>query len=124
MAKTRILAVDDNHTNLLLVSHYLAEEPDFEVVTCDRGQAVLSRMNQGEQFDVLLVDWNMPEMSGDQLVQSVRADARFDSTRIMMVTVNNEMEHVRHALDAGANEYLMKPFTKEMLITKLALLLS
>jgi two-component system, chemotaxis family, chemotaxis protein CheY len=123
MPKARVLAVDDNSINLLLVSHSLAGESDFEVVTCARGEDVLKRLNQGEQFDVLLVDWMMPEMSGYELVCAIRSDAQYDGLRIMMLTAKTEMEDVKQALGAGAGEYLMKPFTKEMLLDKLALLL-
>jgi two-component system chemotaxis response regulator CheY len=80
-------------------------------------------LNRGEKFDVLFVDWNMPEMSGYELVCSVRANVQFNNIRIMMLTAKNDMEDVRQALAAGASEYLMKPFTKEILVNKLALLL-
>ena len=80
-------------------------------------------LNEDTRFDVLLLDWNMPEMSGYELLCAVRADTRFDDMRIMMLTVKSEMEDVRQALAAGAGEYLMKPFTKEMLLDKLCLLL-
>lgn len=123
MPKLRLLAVDDSTTNLLLVSNSLAHEPDFEVVTCERGQEVLTRLQQGEHFDVLLVDWMMPEMSGYDLVRTIRSDAQYDGIRIMMLTAKTEMEDVKQALGVGASEYLMKPFTKEMLLDKLALLL-
>ena len=123
MPNTRLLIVDDAAIHLLLVSKCLADQPDIEVVTSDCGKDVLARLNQGEKFDALFVDWNMPEMSGYELVCTVRANVQFDNIRIMMLTAKTDMEDVQQALSAGANEYLMKPFTKEMLLNKLALLL-
>ena len=122
MANIRILAVDDNSVGLKLIVALFRNEPSFEVVTCDTGKEVLSRLNSGEKFDVLLADWMMPEMSGYQLVCLVRANVHFSNLRIMMLTAKTEMEDVQQALSAGADEYLMKPFTKEMLLKKLALL--
>ncbi|MEO8427692.1 MAG: response regulator [Verrucomicrobiota bacterium] len=123
MPKTRLLIVDDDAIHRLLVSKCLADQSDLEVITSDCGHDVLARLNRGEKFDVLFVDWNMPEMSGYELLCTVRANAQFNNIRIMMLTAKNDMEDVRQALGAGAREYLMKPFTKEMLINKLALLL-
>jgi len=122
MPKLRLLAVDDDDTNRRLVSACLAQHPDYEVVTCEGGQEVLSRLNRGEQYAALLVDWMMPAMSGYDLVTQVRANPRFNGIRIMMLTAKAEMDDVKQTLEAGASEYLMKPFTKEMLINKLELL--
>ena len=69
-----------------------------------------------------LVDWNMPEMSGIELVEAVRSDPAFSSLRIVMVTTETELSQVMRALDAGADEYLMKPFTRDDVVGKLELL--
>ena len=62
--------------------------------------------------DLVLVDWNMPVMNGLEFIKAVRADRAYDPVRIMMVTTETEQEQVIRALEAGANEYLMKPFTQ------------
>jgi two-component system, chemotaxis family, chemotaxis protein CheY len=118
----RLLVVDDDSTNRLLVLRCLANQSELEVVACESGEEVLERLNGGEHFDWLLVDWNMPEMSGYELVCLLRAQPRFDPVRIMMLTAQTAIDDVKQALEAGANEYLMKPFTKEMLLQKLVLL--
>jgi two-component system chemotaxis response regulator CheY len=64
----------------------------------------------------------MPEMNGLEFIRAVRADRAYDPVRIMMVTTETEQEQVIRALEAGANEYVMKPFTKEILVAKLSLL--
>jgi len=75
-----------------------------------------------DKIDIVLVDWNMPEMNGYEFVCAVREDSSFDDLKILMVTTENEVEQMLKALDAGANEYLMKPFTKDALLDKLDLL--
>lgn len=118
----RLLVVDDDPINRLLVSKCLANDPTLDVVTTDSGADVLKRLNGGELFDWLLVDWNMPEMTGYELVCQLRAQPKFKDLRIMMLTAQTSLEDVKQALGAGANEYLMKPFTKDMLLQKLLLL--
>jgi two-component system chemotaxis response regulator CheY len=70
----------------------------------------------------MLVDWNMPEMDGMGFLRTVRADADYAAVPVMMVTTNVEIADVSQALQAGANEYIMKPFTKDMVREKLELL--
>ena len=72
--------------------------------------------------DVALVDWNMPVMNGLQFVQSVRSDALHSKLPIIMVTSETELDRMQLALEAGANEYVMKPFGKEFIAEKLQLL--
>jgi two-component system chemotaxis response regulator CheY len=68
------------------------------------------------------VDWNMPEMDGISFVRAVRAEPEYVSLPMMMVTTNTELSQVAEALAAGANEYIMKPFTGAMIREKLELL--
>jgi two-component system chemotaxis response regulator CheY len=70
----------------------------------------------------MLLDWNMPEMNGFDLLRQVRSQRTYDGVRILMVTSESEIAQVTRALNAGANEYLMKPFGKEVLIAKLNLM--
>jgi two-component system chemotaxis response regulator CheY len=70
----------------------------------------------------MMVDWNMPEMDGLEFLNRVRKEHSNDDSRVMMVTTESEMSQVQVALQAGANEYLMKPFDREALLEKLLLL--
>jgi two-component system chemotaxis response regulator CheY len=88
---------------------------------CD-GREGLARLTEAAPPDLALVDWNMPNMNGLELVQAIRQDHRFDAMRIVMVTTEVEMHQVEHALAAGANEYLMKPFTEDGLREKIEML--
>jgi two-component system chemotaxis response regulator CheY len=71
---------------------------------------------------VVLVDWNMPVMDGIEFIQVVRSQRAFDAVKIVMVTTETESEQVTIAMNAGANEYVMKPFTKDVLVAKLSML--
>jgi two-component system chemotaxis response regulator CheY len=91
----------------------------FEVVEAGNGKEALQRLEEPGKFDLALVDWNMPEMNGFEFVRAVRAKQSYDGVLLMMVTTETEMENVVRALAAGANEYVMKPFTKEVILEKL-----
>jgi two-component system chemotaxis response regulator CheY len=71
---------------------------------------------------VALVDWDMPRMNGLEFVQFARRNHDFDAMKIMMVTTQNSMEKIVQALEAGANDFLMKPVTKDALLEKLQVL--
>ena len=78
--------------------------------------------DQRLDLSVILVDWNMPEMNGLDFVKSIRADPKYAQVPLMMVTTETEIEQMYRALEAGANEYVMKPFTDEVIADKLRLL--
>jgi two-component system chemotaxis response regulator CheY len=92
---------------------------EFEVVEAANGREAMERLQAIGKFDLALVDWNMPEMNGFEFVRAVRAKQMYDGVLLMMVTTETEMENVVRALAAGANEYVMKPFTPEVILEKL-----
>ena len=96
-------------------------EVGFTVEEAGNGLEALDII-QKEKVDLALVDWNMPDMNGYEFIQEVRKDNAFKDMRMMMVTTETEMNKVVEALEAGANEYIMKTFTKEMIVEKLALM--
>lgn len=77
---------------------------------------------QNLDLSVILVDWNMPEMNGLDFVKAIRGDPKYNAVPLMMVTTETEIEQMYLALDAGANEYVMKPFTDDVIADKLRLL--
>ena len=118
----RALVVDDSRAMRMILSKALTEE-GFEVSQAADGRAGLERMERdGGSFQLVMVDWNMPELSGLEFVQAVRAQPRFGSVRLLMVTTETEIEQMVRALEAGADEYLMKPFAPESVKDKLRLL--
>ena len=116
----RALIVDDSRfvrgfLRGLLIEHGIDCEEAAD------GQAGIDRLHAGMPFDIALVDWNMPVMNGLEMLQQMRADG-FTEVKVMMVTTEAENEFIIRALDAGADEYLMKPFDDEALCEKLAML--
>jgi len=118
----RALVVDDSRAMRMILSKALTEQ-GFEVSQAADGRAGLEQMERdGGSFQLVMVDWNMPELSGLEFVQAVRAQPRFGSVRLLMVTTETEIEQMVRALEAGADEYLMKPFAPESVKDKLRLL--
>ena len=117
----RALVIDDSRTVRIIIKSILTEL-GLDVLEAANGREGLGQLRAAEDVRLVLVDWNMPEMNGLEFVEAVRADRAYDAVRIMMVTTETEQEQVMRALAAGANEYLMKPFSKDVLVAKLSLL--
>ena len=117
----RALVIDDSKAIRLILGKIL-QDIGFEVRGAANGLEGLEELKADGKVDLALVDWNMPEMNGYEFVQEVRKDKNFDDLPLMMVTTETEMSQVVKALEAGANEYVMKPFTKEMILEKLSML--
>jgi two-component system chemotaxis response regulator CheY len=115
------LVVDDSNTIRIILTAYL-KKLGFDVTVAVNGREALDRLRGMAKADIVLVDWNMPEMDGLSFVRAVRADNEYAALPLMMVTTNVELCNVAEALDAGANEYMMKPFTMDILRAKLELL--
>lgn len=116
----RALIVDDSRPIRRIESEIL-QELGFETVDACHGKEALERLQANELPDVVLVDWNMPEMDGLEFIKAVRRDARYSGLVLLMVTTESETDQMLRALTAGADEYLMKPFQKGALVDKLRL---
>lgn len=116
----RALIIDDSKAMRSILGRML-RGLDFEVVEAANGREALEQLQAVGKFDLALVDWNMPEMNGYEFVRAVRAKQMYDGVLLMMVTTETEMDNVVRALAAGANEYVMKPFTHEVILDKLRL---
>ena len=117
----RAMVIDDSRAIRLILGKML-KELGFEVIDAENGAVAMERLKTSEKLDIALVDWNMPEMNGYEFVCEVRKDDTYKDLPLMMVTTETEMSQVVKALEAGANEYVMKPFTKEMITEKLTLM--
>jgi two-component system, chemotaxis family, chemotaxis protein CheY len=115
------LVVDDSRAVRVIIRNIL-REMGIQMVEAGNGREALEQLQQNPEVELVLVDWNMPEMNGLEFIRVVRSQRSYNAVRIVMVTTETESEQVSRALDAGANEYVMKPFTKEVLIAKLNLL--
>lgn len=115
------LVVDDSRAVRRIIGEML-KELDFEVVEAENGRRALEQLEAYGCPDIILVDWNMPEMNGFDFLVAVRAIEEYENVPIMMVTTETEMERMAQAFVAGANEYVMKPFDKATIHEKLQLL--
>jgi two-component system chemotaxis response regulator CheY len=118
----KAMVVDDSRAIRMILRKVLTEM-GFDVCEAGNGREAL-QIIEGNKAGVtlVLVDWNMPEMNGFELLKQLRQDPLLTSLKIVMVTTEAELDHMASALAAGANEYVMKPFTKEILKEKLAMI--
>jgi two-component system, chemotaxis family, chemotaxis protein CheY len=120
----KAIVVDDSRTIRKILSATLAEL-GFEVCQAMHGREALeivARERPGVPVSLALVDWNMPEMNGLEFLRQLRSDPANASMTVIMVTTETAMDQMVTALEAGANEYVMKPFSKDMIQDKLRLL--
>ena len=115
------LVIDDSRAMRMILGRML-RELGMEVAEAANGRLALDLLDEGLDPALVLVDWNMPEMTGIEVVAAVRQPPYLSTARIVMVTTETEVPQVAQALAAGADEYVMKPFTKESIFEKLQLL--
>jgi two-component system chemotaxis response regulator CheY len=118
---SKALVVDDSKTSRIILGRIL-KELGYEVCEAGNGKEALKVMeSEKAAVNLVLADWNMPEMNGLELLKQLRQDPELASLKVIMVTTETEVDHIVSALEAGANEYVMKPFTKDILKEKLEL---
>jgi two-component system chemotaxis response regulator CheY len=117
----RVLVIDDSRAMRMILRTTLTEMGHEIVEACNGKEGLEAVQNRGP-FDLALVDWNMPVLSGIEFVRAVRQAPLNSAMPIVMVTTEVEMAQVTRALEAGANEYVMKPFTREILKEKIEML--
>ncbi len=113
----KVLLVDDSGVMRKIIARALHSLWIDEVVEAADGVEALSVFGDGEGFDLVLTDWNMPNMNGLELVTAIRAAGH--TLPIMMITTETEKGQVIKAIEAGVNDYLVKPFDNETLTQKL-----
>ncbi len=118
----KALVVDDSKAIRSILRKTLKEIGVEVIAEATHGVEALSRLRETGPLDLTLVDWNMPEMNGFDFLVAARQNPAWKDTVIMMVTTETEMSQMQRALEAGANEYVMKPFTKDVILEKLGLL--
>ena len=110
------LIVDDSKV-VRMVARKILEELKFETTEAEDGQIALDAC-RAELPDAVLLDWNMPVMSGIEFLRELRKLPEGDRPLVVFCTTENDMAHIQEALAAGANEYIMKPFDSEIIETK------
>ena len=114
------MVVDDSRAVRMIVSRTL-REIGYEVAEAGNGREALQKLEASGPVGLVLADWNMPEMDGLELLRQIRGAPAYHAIPVIMVTTEAEVDQMMLALEAGANEYVMKPFTKEILLDKLRL---
>jgi two-component system chemotaxis response regulator CheY len=118
------LVVDDSRAMRMILRRIMSEV-GYDVVDAADGQEaldILEGLQDGARPDVALIDWNMPNVDGLELVTRIRKNPDWRSITLMMVTTESEYDQIVRALAAGAHEYVIKPFTPEAIVEKLQLL--
>ena len=116
--KMRFLIVDDFSTMRRIVRNLLKELGYTNVDEAEDGDMALAKL-RGEPFDFVISDWNMPNMDGLTMLQNIRADPALSKLPVLMVTAEAKKENIIAAAQAGANGYIVKPFTTATLDEKL-----
>lgn len=117
----KALVVDDS-AGMRAFLKMVSKGAGIEVAEARNGVEALSVLTSGLRTDFALLDWNMPEMDGYELLLWIRSKTKFDSMHIMMVTTETEAGQITEALEHGADEYVMKPFTREVILGKLQII--
>lgn len=114
----KILIVDDFSTMRRIIKNLLRDLGFTNTAEADDGQSALP-MLQSTHFDFVVTDWNMPGMTGIDLLKAIRADQRLASVPVLMVTAEAKREQIIEAAQAGVNGYVVKPFTAQVLKEKI-----
>ncbi len=110
------LVVDDSGV-IRKVARCILEEMSFRTSEAENGQIALAQC-QAEMPDAILLDWNMPVMDGIDFLLALRKESNGDTPKVIFCTTENDVEHITRAITAGANEYIMKPFDRDIIEAK------
>ena len=118
MANKVALVVDDDDA-IRKAAKSLLESSQLEVIEADTAESALELLRNEPLPDVVLLDWDLPGISGLEALRILRSEARTATLPIIMFTAHDQFEDLRAALEAGATDYIMKPFDREILESKL-----
>lgn len=110
------LIVDDSSV-IRKVARRILEALDFQIVEAENGEEAIETCKRNLP-DAILLDWNMPKMDGYDFLRVLRRLPGGDKPKVVFCTTENDVAHIARALHAGANEYIMKPFDKEIVEAK------
>jgi two-component system chemotaxis response regulator CheY len=115
----QVLIIDDSATMRKIIKDSLGKLGDFGVLESENCNEGLAKLGDTD-VDLILVDWNMPGMTGIDFTKTVRGDPALAGTPIVMITSNAEKQHVLSAVMAGVNDYMVKPFAADVFAQKIS----
>jgi two-component system chemotaxis response regulator CheY len=110
------LVVDDSSV-IRMIARRILEEMDFQIIEAEDGEQALETCKRSLP-DAILLDWNMPIMDGYEFLGNLRRMPGGDAPKVVFCTTENGIDHISRAIEAGANEYIMKPFDKDIVTAK------
>ena len=116
--KMKILVVDDFSTRRRIVKNILRQLNFVNIIESDDGSTALEVL-QREKIDLVISDWNMPKMTGLELLKVLKADDALKHIPFLMVTAEAQQENIIEAVKSGVSNYIVKPFTAETLSQKI-----
>jgi two-component system chemotaxis response regulator CheY len=119
VADLRILVVDDSPTMRRILINTIQKAGFSNIKDAEDGKDALAKLLAGE-FDLLMTDWNMPNMNGLELTEAIRKNDKFKNLPILMITTRNMKEDIVNAIKAGVSGYIVKPFDAKTLNAKIA----
>ena len=120
----KVLVVDDSSTMRRILVNCLAKMKITDVVQAGDGSEALPMVTAQGPFDLILTDWNMPQMNGLELLKAIKADPKNAALPVVVVTTEAEKERIVEAVKCGAANYIVKPFTPEILFEKIKALIT
>ena len=114
----KILIVDDFSTMRRIIRNILKQLEFINVEEAEDGSVAFEKLKDAD-YDLLITDWNMPNMTGLDLLKAIRANEKLKDLKVLLVTAEAEKENIIQAAQAGANEYVVKPFTADVLGQKI-----
>ncbi len=120
----KIMIIDDSATMRKIIKSSLEAIGSFDIQEAENCDDGLKLLTNGLSVNLILVDWNMPGMTGIDFTKSIRSNPALSKTPIIMITSNSEKEHVLSAVMAGVNDYMSKPFTPDIFVGKIKKVLS
>ncbi|MFO1041249.1 MAG: response regulator [Planctomycetaceae bacterium] len=117
----KALIIDDSRA-MRRILKLIVVQLGFETIEAENGREGLDQLRRFPETELVLVDWNMPEMNGLEFIEIIRSNPNYDDLKLVMVTTETEPTRMARALLAGVDEFVMKPFTADILVEKLQLI--
>ncbi len=117
MVTLKILLIDDSKTTQAYVRECFSNNKNIDLITADNGKIGLDVLKDEDDVDCIFLDWEMPVMNGIETLIEIKK--KYPKITVMMLTVRNGALDIQKMLSLGADEYIMKPFTRDVLLEKL-----